>query len=132
MAESASCLGTAMLLASGALPVDALMNPPAAIIRSKALRSTIRSRTTGKAPALHGSMVRESPSRKWRMWSWHTVVARSGPWAMPLIMNPHIPQMPSRQSWSKAMGSSPPRMRPSLTTSSISRNDMSGLIPPAW
>ncbi len=61
------------------------------------------------------------------MWSWHTVVARSGPWAMPLITNPHVPQMPSRQSLSKAIGSWPSVANLSFTTSSISRNDMSGL-----
>ena len=38
----------------------------------------------------------------------------------------HMPQMPSRQSWSKATGSSPSRISCSLSTSSISRNDMSG------
>ena len=44
----------------------------------------------------------------------------------PLITRPHVPQMPSRQSESKAIGSSPRAMSCSLTTSSISRNDMSG------
>ncbi len=37
-----------------------------------------------------------------------------------------MPQMPSRQSWSKAIGSSPFASKRSLTTSSISRNDISG------
>ena len=37
-----------------------------------------------------------------------------------------MPQMPSRQSESNAIGSSPFAISPSLTTSSISRNDMSG------
>ena len=37
----------------------------------------------------------------------------------------HIPQMPSRQSESKATGSSPFAVSSSLSTSSISRNDMS-------
>src|SRR5438046_4306221 len=37
-----------------------------------------------------------------------------------------VPQMPSRQSESKAIGSSPRAMSSSLTTSSISRNAMSG------
>ncbi len=36
---------------------------------------------TGKALARHGSRVKESPSLKNRMWSWHTVVPRRGPWA---------------------------------------------------
>src|SRR5689334_19488415 len=61
------------------------------------------------------------------MCSWHTVVARTGPCASPSIMKPQVPQIPSRQSESNAIGSSPFAIRPSLTTSSISRNDMSGL-----
>jgi len=40
--------------------------------------------------------------------------------------------MPSRQSWSNATGSSPWRMSFSLSVSSISRNDMSGLMPSSW
>ena len=32
------------------------------------------------------------------------VVVRVGPCAWPLIINPHMPQMPSRQSLSKAIG----------------------------
>src|SRR6266567_9501880 len=44
-------------------------------------------------------------------------------------MKPHAPQMPSRQSWSNAIGSLPSCIRRSLTVSSISRNDMSGLTP---
>ncbi len=51
---------------------------------------------------------------------------------MPLTIMPHMPQMPSRQSWSKAMGSSPFCKRSSLTTSSISRNDMCSLMSEAW
>ena len=132
MAASTVSFGTGTELASGALPVDAEMNPPASMIRSKAPRSTIRSRMTGNARARHGSITIVSPSRKWRMWSWQTVVARSGPWAMPLMTSPHMPQMPSRQSWSKAIGSSPLVVSSSLTTSSISRNDMSGLMSLAW
>ncbi len=61
------------------------------------------------------------------MWSWQAVVCRAGPWARPLITTPQVPQMPSRQSWSNAIGSSPFPIRPSLTTSSISRNDISSL-----
>ena len=70
-------------------------------------------------------MVIVSPSSNERMCSWHVVV-RNGPWALPLIISPHMPQMPSRQSLSKATGSSPAMMSRSLRTSSISRNDMSG------
>src|SRR5207249_2657388 len=44
-----------------------------------------------------------------------------------LITMPHIPQMPSRQSWSNAIGSSLRASSCWLSTSSISRNDMSGL-----
>ena len=99
--------------------------------RSKALRSTTRSLSTGKARARQGSMVMVSPSRKVRMCSWHTVVAPRGPCARPSIISPQEPQIPSRQSESKAIGSSPRRISPSLTTSSISRKDMSGEIPSA-
>ena len=65
------------------------------------------------------------------MWSWQVAVPCSGPWAWPLIISEHVPQMPSRQSWSKVIGSSPSATRRSLTTSSISRNDMSSLMPGA-
>jgi hypothetical protein len=41
------------------------------------------------------------------MASWQTVVPFRPPWAMPLIRNPQEPQIPSRQSCSKATGSSP-------------------------
>src|SRR6185437_9166898 len=69
-----------------------------------------------------------SPSVKCRMKSWHVAVARMGPCAIPLIIMPHEPQMPSRQSWSNATGCSPRSMRDSFTTSIISRNDMSPLM----
>ena len=62
----------------------------------------------------------------------HVQLARRGAAARPVRdavdHQPHEPQMPSRQSWSKAIGSSPLRSRRSFTTSSISRNDMSGLM----
>jgi hypothetical protein len=108
--------------------VAALTYPPAAMMRSSAPRSTIRSRSTGNGLARHGSMVSESPSSKLRMCSWQAVVRRRGPCGLPSITTPQVPQMPSRQSWSKAMGSSPLAISPSLTTSSISRKDMSGLM----
>src|SRR5580698_2481312 len=73
-----------------------------------------------------------SPLRKRRMWSWQVVVSASGPWACPLIIMPHAPQMPSRQSWSKATGSCPSLISCSLSTSSISRNDMSGETSSIW
>jgi hypothetical protein len=117
-----------VVFASRAPPVGAVMNPPAAMIRSSALRSTTRSFTTGKARARQGSIRISSPSRKLRMWSWQVAVPRLGPCATPLIMRLHEPQIPSRQSWSKAIGPSPRAMRRSFSTSSISRNDMSGLM----
>ena len=94
------------------------------MIRSKARRSTHRSLSTGNGSARQGSIVMVSPSVNERMCSWQVVVT-SGPWASPLIIRPHIPQMPSRQSESKAIGSSPSAFSRSLSTSSISRNDMS-------
>ncbi len=57
MARSASSLRTGIALASGAPPVATETKPPAAMIRSKALRSTTRSRTTGNASARQGSIV---------------------------------------------------------------------------
>src|SRR5690606_25269364 len=54
-ARSASALGTGVACASGAVPVGALMYPPAWMMRSKALRSTTRSLMTGNALARHGS-----------------------------------------------------------------------------
>jgi hypothetical protein len=123
---SACFLGTNTARASGAPPVGALMKPPIAMIRSNALRSTTRSLMTLKGSARHGSTSITSPSAKLRMCSWQVVVAASGPCAMPLMTSPHIPQMPSRQSLSNAIGSSPARVSCSLSTSSISRNDMSG------
>ena len=62
------------------------------------------------------------------MCSWQVAVPPIGPCATPLIIMPHEPQMPSRQSCSNAIGSSPFSIRRSLTTSSISRNDTSGLM----
>ena len=53
-----------------------------------------------------------SPSLKRRMCSWQTVLPRSGPCGMPLTTSPHVPQMPSRQSESNAIGSSPLRDQP--------------------
>ena len=81
-------------------------------MRSKALRLTTRSFTTGKAAARHGSTAITSPSVNLRMCSWQVAVPRWGPWAWPLIIIPHDPQMPSRQSCSKAIGSSPSRQQP--------------------
>ena len=55
MAVSTSSFGISVALPSTALPVGALTYPPAAMIRSRAERSTTRSFTTGKARARHGS-----------------------------------------------------------------------------
>src|SRR5215471_19985807 len=101
------------------------------MMRSNALRSTTRSLTIGNARARQGSRTSVSPSLNERMCSWQTVLPRIGPCGRPLIRKPHVPQMPSRQSESNAIGSSPFAISPSLTTSSISRNDMSGETPSA-
>ena len=74
------------------------MNPPDAMIRSSARRSTTRSASTGNAAARHGSTVITSPFLKLRMCSWQVVVAFAGPCATPLIIRPQVPQIPSRQS----------------------------------
>ena len=66
------------------------------------------------------------------MWSWQAVVRVRGPWGRPFTTMLQVPQMPSRQSWSNAIGSSPFWVSSSLTTSSISRKDMSGLTLFAW
>jgi hypothetical protein len=95
------------------------------MIRSNALRSTDKSRRTGKAEARHGSIHSSSPSENSRICNWQVVVILRGPWAVPLTIIPHMPQIPSRQSWSKAIGSCPVVISASLTTSSISRNDIS-------
>ena len=62
------------------------------------------------------------------MCSWQVAVPSDGPCARPLIIIEHEPQMPSRQSWSNAIGSRPSAISRSLTTSNISRNDISGLM----
>src|SRR5882757_10247623 len=49
-----------------------------------------------------------------------------GPCGLPLMVQEQVPQMPSRQSWANAIGSSPLSVISSFTTSSSSRNDMSG------
>ena len=56
--------GTGIVFASGALPALTETKPPAAMIRSKALRSTTRSFTTGNGFARQGSTVTVAPSRK--------------------------------------------------------------------
>src|SRR5207237_205154 len=64
------------------------------MIRSRALRFTTRSRTTGKAAARHGSISITSPVSNLRMWSWQVAVVegarfrvearlRAGPGVLP-------------------------------------------------
>src|SRR3954463_5193688 len=98
------------------------------MMRSNALRSTTRSRMIGNAAARHGSTTISSPSANLRMCNWHVAGPSDGPWARPLIIIEHEPQMPSRQSWSNAIGSRPSATSRSLITSNISRNDISGLM----
>ena len=131
-ARSAWIFGAGTEWASGADPALMEMKPPAWMMRSNAVRSTTRSLMTGNAPARHGSTSMVAPSAKERMCSWQVVVGTgelARPWAAPLITMPHMPQMPSRQSWSNAMGSSPLTVRSSFNRSSISRNDMSSDTP---
>ena len=54
----------------------------------------------GNAAARHGSTTISAPLWNLRMCSWHVAVPRCGPWAWPSIISEHVPQMPSRQSWS--------------------------------
>src|SRR2546426_7690254 len=56
--------------------------------RSTLFPYTTLFRSTGKARARHGSIHSSAPSGNVRMWSWHTVVARSGPCGRPLITIP--------------------------------------------
>ena len=107
IAASATGLGIGIRLASGAPPVGAVMKPPASMMRSNAARSHIRSLMIGNAAERHGSTTISSPSVNVRMCSWHVAVPRCGPWAWPLIISEHVPQMPSRQSWSKTIASLP-------------------------
>ena len=125
MARSAIPLDIWTALPSGALPVRAEINPPACIMVSRAERSTTRSLITGKDLERNGSMVIVSPSSNFRMCSWQTVVMRSGPWGMPSMVSEHVPQIPSRQSWSKATGTSRRAMSCSFSRSSISRKEES-------
>ena len=131
IAPSATVLGIRISFASRAAPVGAVMNPPDSTMRSNAERSTQRSFTIGKPAARHGSTVIVSPSVNLRMCSWHVAVPFCGPCACPLIITPQLPQMPSRQSWSNAIGSRPSSISRSFTTSRNSRNDISGDTPGA-
>jgi hypothetical protein len=114
-----------MRLASGALPV--FDRDVAAGLDDAVEGGAVdhRSLMTGKAAARHGSMTMVVAVLNLRMCSWQVAVPARAV-GLAVDHQPHVPQMPSRQSWSKAIGSSPSAMRRSLTTSSISRNDMSG------
>jgi hypothetical protein len=57
MDRSEYFFGMGIAFPSGALPVETETNPPAAMIRSNALRSTTRSRTTGNALRAPGFKV---------------------------------------------------------------------------
>ena len=48
---------------------------------------------TEKGPARHGSTSILSPSWKLRMGSWQVAVSGCGPWAVPLMIRPQLPQM---------------------------------------
>ena len=78
-------------------------------MRSNALRSTMRSLTSGNAAARHGSIVIVVAVAELA----HVQLAGRGAALravrLPLIIIPHEPQMPSRQSWSNAIGSLPSR-----------------------
>src|SRR5699024_2622667 len=95
-------------------------------MRSNASRSTTRSLMTGNESARQGSKSMTSPSENERICSWHVVVC-SGPCAIPLITIPHIPQIPSRQSESNAMGSSPSTVPMRLCSTYIPEHDMFAL-----
>src|SRR5690606_12024184 len=125
---SALSFSIGMALASTALPVFTDIYPPACMILSKALRSTTRSFITGKAKDLQGSTTIVSPSLNALICNWQTVVACHGPCRLPLICIEQAPQIPSRQSWSKAIGSFPSLINCSFSTSIISRKDISDEI----
>jgi len=67
IASSAKSCAMGIALASGADPVLTDIYPPACMIRSKAERSTHRSRTMGNALARHGSIVMVDPLVKLRI-----------------------------------------------------------------
>ena len=118
--------GTGMRLASGAPPVAAVMYPPASTMRSNDERSTIKSRMIGPCPPRFDN---DGVTRR-ELAHMQLACCRSTFWAMcrPLIINEHVPQMPSRQSWSNTIASSPSSMRRSFKMSIISRDEASSVI----
>ncbi len=83
IAASELYLGMGIELASGAPPVLTDTYPPACIILSKAVRSTIKSFITGNPADRHGSTVMVSPSLNLRMCNWQVVMSSSGPCGYP-------------------------------------------------
>ena len=119
--------GRGCALASGAAPVrtrDVAAGLDDAVERAAVDDQVLQHR---EGAARNGSIDDLVAVLEVRMCSWQVVVAACGPCGTPLIIMPHVPQMPSRQSWSNAIGSSPFAISCSLTTSSISRNDMCSL-----
>ena len=96
------------------------------MMRSNAVRSTQRSLITGKARARHGSMWISAPSAKLRMCSWQGAIFGRGPCGCPLTTSPQVPQIPSLQSLSKAIGILPSFSNLLFNSSSISRIEASG------
>ena len=120
--------GDSIALASGALPVLTEIYPPAVMIRSNDCLFTMRSLIILKEFALNGSMTIVSPSLKLLICNWHDVTWLTGPCGLPLITTPHVPHIPSRQSWSNAIGSCPFSISSLLSLSSISKKDISDRI----
>src|SRR5437868_1121684 len=78
-ARSAFSFSIGIELPSTAFPVFIEMNPPASMILSKAVRSTIRSLITGKDFERQGSTTIVSPSLYCLICNWQVVVACHGP-----------------------------------------------------
>ena len=129
IAASATGLGIGIRLASGAPPVgggDEAAGLDDAVER-RAVDHQVLDDRERRAPATARRRSRRRSSNL-RMCSWHVAVPRCGPWAWPSIISEHVPQMPSRQSWSNTIASLPSAIRRSLRTSSSSRNEASSLI----
>ena len=111
IARSASSFGTGIALASGAQPVSTEMKPPAAMIAVEGAAvddQVLDHREGARAPRLDHQRRRRRRSCACGAGRWSCACAARA--ARPLITRPQVPQMPSRQSWSKAIGSSPLRV----------------------
>lgn len=64
-----------------------------------------------------------------RMCSWQVAVMAFGPCGTPLIISPQAPQMPSRQSESKAIGSSPCALSRSFSVKHLEERHVLGDVP---